>query len=236
MILSQCYSNGKKQKLDDSIWTTATKNDSIIDYEKICGYSFLSSFDELPDNIHGIFLSPPWGGVNYEDVGPRHYNIQTNIELISSAGIISCSTEEIPTNVTTSTTNNNNMSEPTPVHATDATTNVGGIPTTLEGNHQDNVEAVVNGEMLLQYAVQALPIDRLNITYYLPRNINGIMFGQSCYNILVLRDNNCAHNIPGPQQHCCRDYIHHIELEQNIVNTKLKTVTAYIQSRCNVKT
>ena len=192
-ILSQYYRNGTKLKPhdhDDSMPFSFTNRHhncpTIIDREKLCGYNMITTFDELPNNIHGIFLSPPWGGVNYEDVGPRHYHIESNIELRSF----------VPTSTTTDTHRRN-----------------------------ENETTVVNGEDLLQYAVQALPMNQWNIAYFLPRNLNGIMFGQSCGRILGMVHRSDDDDLDPPRPR----YLH-IELEQNIVNTKLKTVTAYIQS------
>jgi RNA cap guanine-N2 methyltransferase len=221
-ILAQFYSNGKKRKPGDfilsvSTWSKAKNNDAAIDLEKMCGYGFISSFDDLPNYINGAFLSPPWGGINYEDVGPRHFSIQSNIELVSSTNV--SRTANITTAATCTT-------ELCPVDGTNGDATLVAMPTT---NNNDDI--MVNGEMLLQFAVQALPIDQLNISYYLPRNLNGIMFGQSCYNILIRDDND----VQGQLHHRQREYYHHIELEQNIVNTKLKTVTAYIHSLVDVK-
>jgi 16S rRNA G966 N2-methylase RsmD len=125
--------------------------------DKTCGYKF-GTYNALPQQLDVIFLSPPWGGTNYESVGRRHYSLEC-IQL--------------------------HPSEPTAC---------------LEE---------VNGEALLGLAVTALPSDQLNIAYFLPRNLNGLMFGLSCHK-----------HIRG-----C------VDLEQNIVNGKLKTITAYIQRR-----
>ena len=225
-ILSQYYESGKRRRPDDctpsntstATWNVTTKSEPTTDTEKLCGYALISSYDDLPNYIHGIFLSPPWGGVKYEDIGPRHYNIQSNIELRSSATIPHSTMAVITTPSTTG---------PGSLNVTEGESNNVEFLTTTSN------EAIVNGELLLHLAVHALPIDRLNICYYLPRNLNGIMFGQSCYNILVRDCDGKYNDMHAPQQlrqHRQHESFHHIELEQNIVNTKLKTVTAYIQS------
>jgi RNA cap guanine-N2 methyltransferase len=153
----ECYKNGRL-----CINRSGTSNETAIPSEskttdKTCGYKF-ASYDDLPDHLDIIFLSPPWGGTNYESAGRRHYSLDC-IQLHPHEP--NGSTEEI------------------------------------------------NGEALLRMAVTALPFDQLNIAYFLPRNLNGLMFGLSCHHLV----RGC------------------VELEQNIVNGKLKTITAYIQHR-----
>ena len=133
--------------------------------DKSCGYRF-GTYTDLPEYLDMIFLSPPWGGTNYETVGRRHYNLDC-IKLCPDDAL-----------------------------------------------NETTADEMVNGEALLRMAVTALPPDQLNIAYFLPRNLNGLMFGLSC-------------------QHHCRGCL---DLEQNIVNGKLKTITAYLQSRMCVYT
>jgi RNA cap guanine-N2 methyltransferase len=66
---------------------------------------------------------------------------------------------------------------------------------------------IIDGAGLLRLAVAAVPADAPNIGYYLPRNLNGITFAEDCY--------GCG--IRGS-----------IEMEQNVLNDKLKTITVYI--------
>lgn len=44
------------------------------------GYK-LGGMDSLPKKIGAVFLSPPWGGVDYEKIGPRKYDLKC-IELV----------------------------------------------------------------------------------------------------------------------------------------------------------
>jgi trimethylguanosine synthase len=75
-----------------------------------------------------------------------------------------------------------------------------------EGEVEENC-GIIDGAGLLRLAVAAVPANALNIGYYLPRNLNGIAFAQDCY--------GCG--IRGS-----------IEMEQNVLNDKLKTITVYI--------
>jgi trimethylguanosine synthase len=103
----------------------------------------------LPEKLDMIFLSPPWGGMNYLKAGMRNYDL-TSIQL--------------PRNGTS-----------------------------------------VSGEDLLSMAATAL--GHKPVTYFLPRNINGIKLAKSTLKA----------GYEGP-----------VVMEQNILNGKLKTVTAYI--------
>ena len=73
--------------------------------------------------------------------------------------------------------------------------------------------AVVDGADLLRLAAAALPADRLKIGYFLPRNLNGMTFAQICHDECGIR--GC------------------IEMEQHILNEKLKTVAVYIDSNAS---
>lgn len=71
------------------------------------------------------------------------------------------------------------------------------------------VNETVNGADLLQLAVSSMSPDRLNLAYFLPRNTNGWRIGE------------CAH----------RAGLRTIEMEQNYLNHKLKTITLYARGQ-----
>jgi trimethylguanosine synthase len=50
------------------------KIDSDVVTEEIHGYR-IGGFDLLPSRLDSIFLSPPWGGVDYMEHGNRHFNL-----------------------------------------------------------------------------------------------------------------------------------------------------------------
>jgi trimethylguanosine synthase len=68
------------------------------------------------------------------------------------------------------------------------------------------LNATTDGGDLLRMAKEALPSCNLNIAYFLPRNANGLKIGQRAIKL---------------------DFNGSIDLEQNYLNGKLKTVTAY---------
>lgn len=146
------YKNGAR------VETSVPKDDETLIASTIavsdqdCGYVF-GGYERLPKRLDAIFLSPPWGGVEYGLIGPRHFNL-------------SCI-------------------------------------------HLDSNNNKVDGVDLLRKAVAALPADQQNIGYFLPRNVNGMTFAQNCHECGI---RGC------------------VEMEQNILNYKLKTVTAYIDS------
>lgn len=117
----------------------------------------------LPDHVDALFLSPPWGGMDY--------NVNNK--------------------------NGNSGFDP-----------VKGI--TLESKMHDNESDVLrtNGGELMTSAANAVLSESKQeglVVAFLPRNIDGISFTRTVVN-----------NVKG-----------HIELEQNVVNGKVKTVTAY---------
>jgi trimethylguanosine synthase len=118
----------------------------------------IGGYESLPLRLDAIFLSPPWGGPQYQSIGPRHFAL-SNIEIQSR-----------------------------------------------EEEEEENC-GIIDGAGLLRLAVAAVPANAPNIGYYLPRNLNGISFAEDCY--------SCG--IRG-----------RIEMEQNVLNDKLKTITAYI--------
>ena len=110
------------------------------------GYTFGST---LPNRINCIFLSPPWGGSEYQDIGKGHFQVKTHISV------------------------------------------------------RDSEDKSVNGQELLQMAAEAVK----PIVLFLPRNLNGIAMGRSALQA---------------------GYTGSIELEKNVLNDKLKTITAYL--------
>jgi trimethylguanosine synthase len=109
----------------------------------------IGGMDMLPERIDSVFLSPPWGGMDYETSGKRNYHIETCIEV-------------------------------------DATP-----------------ETKWNGEEILEACAVAT---NGPVLYFLPRNINGISLGRSAL----------------------KSKYKTLEIEMNILNNKLKTVTAYL--------
>lgn len=135
------------ESTDDKASTSANNHGYTI----VSGTSNTAHCTQLPSHLDAIFLSPPWGGSDYEQIGPRHYMLDC-IRLERSG---------------------------------------------------------VDGVQLLRQSLAALPPDELNLAYFLPRNLNGLTFAQQCYDCGV---RGC------------------VELEQNILNQKLKTITVYIDS------
>ncbi len=159
------YSHGYKKKDEDN----NEKADSSVNQENLhtfSGYK-VGGVELLPDILDGMFLSPPWGGLSYEDAGP--YNPLESIVIKSNViqeQVISQQQEE--------------------------------------GNCM-----TINGGELFGLAANAMFNGRNNkglLAYFLPRNTNGVVLGQ----IAV------SSGING-----------RFEMEQNVVNGKVKAITAY---------
>lgn len=144
-------------------------------------YTF-EGYESLPERLDAIFLSPPWGGVDYEEIGRRHYNLR----YIELEGIEAGSSNKKP-----------------------------GCMRTVEEKTNAATAAVttiLSGVDLLRMSLVALPANRPKIACYLPRNLNGLTLAQDCHKCGVRGE---------------------VEMEQNIVNGKLKTITVYINSGCS---
>jgi trimethylguanosine synthase len=133
------YKDGKRIVDAESFKSVATETEKEYKY---------SGLDLLPETLDAVFLSPPWGGSDYESVGRRNYDL-TCIKLSEA----------------------------------------------------------VDGEELLRLAGIAVPEERMNVAYFLPRNTNGVRYS---YSALKAGFAGC------------------LELEQNVLNGKLKTITAYL--------
>jgi trimethylguanosine synthase len=133
------YKNGKRIADTESSKSVATEPEKEYAY---------SGLDLLPETLDAVFLSPPWGGSDYESVGRRNYDL-------------SCI----------------------------------------------KLSEAVDGEELLRLAAVAVPEERMNVAYFLPRNTNGVRYS---YSALKTGFAGC------------------LELEQNVLNGKLKTITAYL--------
>lgn len=143
------------------------------------GYT-IGGIDILPSKIDGIFLSPPWGGMDYGNIGGK-----SGFDPLTSITIESCvsSVNESP-----------GEEEGTTTGTATATT------------------VITNGGELLHMATNAV-FDDTNqegvVAFFLPRNTDGIKLGK----IAVACD----------IQGC-------YEMEQNVVNGKVKTVTTYFRN------
>jgi trimethylguanosine synthase len=129
------------------------KNTNVCDDCK--GYQ-MGNLSLLPNELHIVFLSPPWGGVDYLKAGTSGFNLSKCIQV---------------------------------------------------RNHDSNI---VDGEELLNMAAKAALYK--SVVYFLPKNIYGIDIGR------------CAFK---------EGYRKEIELEQNHLNGKLKTVTIYLSDVAN---
>jgi len=136
----------------------------------------LDGLDLLPTNLDGIFLSPPWGGTEYS----KQEAGKSGFDIVTSIVVESscCLGDDKPdSDVDMSTT-------------TAVNTNGGELLSLT-------AKAVLNDESTKQKGV---------IAYFLPRNTDGIILGQSAI----------SSDIKGS-----------FEMEQNVVNGKVKTVTTY---------
>ncbi|KAG7369901.1 RNA cap guanine-N2 methyltransferase [Nitzschia inconspicua] len=139
--LSNDPSNGRKH---------ATNFNSVVEVQ---GFK-IGGTELLPLKVDCIFLSPPWGGVDYGKVGKRNYTLQCiQVQPMNS-----------------------------------------------------DEKSFEDGEDILRYAANCLGRNG-PIAYFLPRNTNGISFGKSALKA---------------------GYVGPVVMEQNVLNGKLKTITAYL--------
>lgn len=191
-----CFEKGARVGKDNSNNSSSTSSSGKEMTEKkdegasffYAGYE-LGGIELLPDNLHGIFLSPPWGGMDYGNEGGK-----AGFDPVSSITVEStCISIEGKTNKDYDDGAGRHKEE-----------NAGTIPTAVK----------TNGGELLSIAAKAVfdtskeeDDDGSAIAYFLPRNTSGISMGQ----IAVAS---------GIKEGC-------FEMEQNVVNGKVKTVTAY---------
>lgn len=152
------YSGGKLSNIEP-----ATK-DAIIMEETCDGY-VIGGLSLLPPALDVIFLSPPWGGMDYLDEGKSGYDVSNRIKVSSKDSQIQV-----------------DKPRKAGVH-----------------NHH-----VVDGDEL--FCLASRSATQKNVIYFLPRNINGISLGRAALKA---------------------GYTKFYELEQNVLNGKLKTITAY---------
>jgi trimethylguanosine synthase len=77
-IISQ-FQGGSRKPLNSSLNTV----DRIDDQEY--GYR-LGDLQSLPERLDAVFLSPPWGGMDYQNFGRRNYHVGVCIEIFKSDG------------------------------------------------------------------------------------------------------------------------------------------------------
>jgi trimethylguanosine synthase len=152
----ESYSNGDLHSEDKKSSITCEEQEIVEGFT-------IGTIGLLPQTIDTIFLSPPWGGMDYLREGKNGYNISDCIKIVRQI------TKEEKTS-----------------------------------NEQDESE-FLNGEELLVIAAKSARAGK--VMYFLPRNINGVSLGRSALKA---------------------GYCNSIELEQNYLNGKLKTVTTYM--------
>eukprot|EP00548_Thalassiothrix_antarctica_P018024 CAMPEP_0194194590 /NCGR_PEP_ID=MMETSP0154-20130528/75669_1 /TAXON_ID=1049557 /ORGANISM="Thalassiothrix antarctica, Strain L6-D1" /LENGTH=559 /DNA_ID=CAMNT_0038919035 /DNA_START=48 /DNA_END=1728 /DNA_ORIENTATION=+ len=190
------------------------------------GYE-IGDLTSLPKRIDSIFLSPPWGGMDYET--PAHsvpddsksHSVPDDSKSPSDDSESSNSKE---TNANTATTTDvtppnfhgyeigDLTSLPKRIDSIFLSPPWGGMDyeTTGKRNYlietcmevSDNSGSSWNGKRILQASAAAT---KGPVLFFLPRNINGISLGR-----------NALHS-----------GFNTLEMEQNFLNNKLKTVTAY---------
>lgn len=180
-IMKTCYLSGKlimRQNCYDNVEQNcilSTQNQSIsnVPTTELCHGYKIGGIQNLPSTIDAIFLSPPWGGPNYMDVGTCGFEIKKHIRIHSEEKMIIDSNES------------------------------GTVQLPQDCAKKIN-EEVTNGEMLLKISSKATT--QQNVIFFLPKNINGIELGKSALEA---------------------GYKGVVEMEQNVMNGKTKTVTAY---------
>jgi trimethylguanosine synthase len=182
----QVYEKGKKKCRQQEFSNTTYDVNKV---EIVHGYKY-GGLELLPDRLDAIFLSPPWGGSDYGDVGRRHYDLEC-IHLVTPSPSPPPSTTATTTPTTT---------DAAPLDGTAA----------IHGRADDvNKSSLINGKDLLALAAKAVVVKTRNVAYFLPRNTNGKSVAQS------------ASTVPGMRL---------LEMEQNYLNYKLKTITIYASS------
>mmetsp|Transcript_24397 Transcript_24397/g.36377 ORF Transcript_24397/g.36377 Transcript_24397/m.36377 type:complete len:274 (+) Transcript_24397:462-1283(+) len=177
-VIDKCYSNGS---LISRKMLVAKAKQFEVPCESFEGYK-IGGVELLPECIDAIFLSPPWGGMDYHKVGKRGYDIATCMQ--------------IDTNVDNELNEDTANTESTQACITDA-------KNILEDSKSSPCNKI-NGEQLLAMASKGTK-DR-KVVLFLPRNTDGVALGRSAVKA---------------------GYNTSIELEQNVLNGKLKTLTAY---------
>lgn len=156
-LLANRANDDKKVAPQQEEKADADENDAMTSMEaEMHGYKLLGGLDHVPTNIDVVFLSPPWGGMDYESIGRRCYGLVDHIKLVTGDG------------------------------------------------------SVWTGEQLLE---AALAVASNQVVYFLPRNTNGLYVAKSALKV---------------------GYTGTIELEQNVLQTKLKTVTAYFDAMSRI--
>lgn len=145
---------------------------------ELCHGFKIGGFQILPSTIDIIFLSPPWGGPSYIEMGASGFEVSKHIQIESQT----CFKE------------GKMMTE---LNQSDNVKSSGE-------NEQSGEKKVINGELLLKIASKASK--QQNMVLFLPRNINGVSLGRSSLKA---------------------GYKGTFEMEQNVMNGKTKTVTAY---------
>jgi len=74
-VMDQCYNEGELVYNSSSPWEYY-----MSPREQYAGYT-IGGLDLLPFHIDAVFLDPPWGGVDYNDLGKNGYDLAKNMKI-----------------------------------------------------------------------------------------------------------------------------------------------------------
>lgn len=213
-VLGRCYKNGQRIRLKKGKESVSEEGDGVADDAKeevYEGYT-IGGVDLLPDHIDAIFLSPPWGGMDYAKLGRWGYNLATCIKVHSPHGNKdnikderNHDKEDETSREVVDSASKENLSGQDKTHDDCASLSV---PSPLTTN--TNKTKSIDGEELLIMASNA--IGKKLVAYFLPRNVNFISLGNAASKAGYVGNT--------------------VEIEQNFLNGKLKTITAYLGVDC----
>lgn len=185
-VMERCYRHGQLVYSKEAAPAPS-------DTEDCEGYK-IGGIDHLPERIDAIFLSPPWGGVDYGKAGRRGYDLATCVKVHRRVEYGNETKSSFRQGDEKAIVSNE---KPSP---------------TSDLAQATRTDDTVNGEQLLTMAASAAR-DKL-VVYFLPRNMNGVSLGRAALKA----------GYRGTT----------LELEQNVLNGKLKTITAYLGPDCSV--
>jgi RNA cap guanine-N2 methyltransferase len=190
-----------------------------VETENVAGYC-IGGIDLLPRTISLVHLDPPWGGVEYQVLGKNGYDLQSNMKiqrpsvsnrLAAAAAAAPCDATTVDAGGQDDGELQNDFFDSFCSAPSQGSSNHGGKLSKQQRKAQFNAgmtdDECVNGEELLALAAAATQTHI--VSYDVPRNINRNKLGQA-----ALR--------AGYRGNC--------RLEEQYLNGRLKTVTAYFGS------
>lgn len=209
-IMEHCYKNGEKIVNNKSSGGQKNGVPCAVESEMYAGYP-IGGLELLPDRVDAVFMDPPWGGVDYGMLGKDGYDLEKHMKIRVGPGVDE--TDQAAVEDTGEAQDLECLVDSAAVSGVgdDFFDTFTPAPSSSKSNKSFTPsDSAADGEYIngLDLLKMAAGTTRSRLVIYdLPRNTNKTSLGRAAL---------------------AAGYRGNMKLEEHYLNTRLKTVTAYL--------